>query len=226
MSTIPENPEKAASDDTVSPHQKSCCCHGTSASIARHHEEKAEACCRNTGKKECGCASSEIRKLQPEGSYPIKNAYSHGVVIPLAGADLLFTAGQIALDDKRNVVGINDVRKQTETIFENIKKILSSAGMGFEDVVKAQIFLTRAEDISAVKEIRNRYFEAIKPVSTMVVVSKLAHADCLVEIEVAAAHIHKKECPFSAIGNFFKKLFGCGKDNSCCCKDKKTEDRK
>ncbi|GEM_PF-721042 len=188
-------------------------------------EENKKNCCSREG---CGCPLG-VRTLQPEGSPPTKQAYSHGVLVPLPGADLLFTAGQIAKDAEGHIVGANDIVKQTETVFENIRKILSSAGMEFGDVIKAQIFLTREEDVPVVQGIRNKYFGANKPVSTMLVISQLVHPEYWVEIEVVAVRAHKKEC---RIGHFFKRLFGCKKESCChshtdgkaaagqCCKDK------
>ena len=196
---------------------------------------------KDTGAKpECNRLTG-IRKLMPAGAPAVRNAYSHGIVIPLPGAELLFTTGQIASDAENNLVGGDDAGKQTEAVFENLKKILAEAGMGLENVVKAQIFLTHEEDLPVVKEVRNKYFAEIKPVSTMLVVSKLARAECRVEIEVTAIRqnnismtdtnnsptTNAKPKLACAVKKFFMKLFGCNPDKSgqgkeSCCK---TEDK-
>src|SRR3989344_1509808 len=110
---------------------------------------------------------SEIRKLQPKGSPTPMGAYSHGVLVPLPGADMLFVTGQIALDAQGTVIAPNDPKKQSEVVFENIGRILEEAGLSFSDVVKAQVFLTNIKDFPVVSEVRNRFFAESKPVSTL-----------------------------------------------------------
>src|SRR4051812_38732362 len=114
----------------------------------------------------------EIRKLQPKGSRTPVGAYSHGILVLLPGADMLFVTGQIAVDSQGNVVGANDPKKQAEVVFENIGGILAEAGLSFKNVVKAQVFLTNIKDFPVVSEVRNKYFAESKPVSTLVEVSK------------------------------------------------------
>ena len=64
-----------------------------------------------------------------------------------------------------------------------------AAGLGFRDVVKAQIFLTNLKDFALVSEIRNRYFAESRPASTLLEVSKLAREGCCLEIEVIAIRL-------------------------------------
>jgi reactive intermediate/imine deaminase len=132
---------------------------------------------------------SFIQKLTPKGTHPPMGAYSHAVLVPLAGADMLFVTGQIAVDEHDNVVAPNDASKQTESVFESIGKILAEGGFSFRDVVKAQIFLTNIKDFSALSPIRNKYFADSRPVSTLVEVSKLVREGCCVEIEVIAMRL-------------------------------------
>ena len=132
----------------------------------------------------------EIRKLQPKGSPMPMGAYSHGVLVPLPGADILFVTGQMALDSQGNVVAANDPKKQAEVVFENIGKVLAEASLDFSNVVKAQVFLTNINDVSAVSEIRNRYFAESKPAGTWLEVSKLVRDGCCVEVEVVAVRLH------------------------------------
>lgn len=134
----------------------------------------------------------EILHLQPKETPVPKNAFSPGVLVPLPGADLLFVTGQIAVDTQGTVVAPNDAKKQAEAVFQNIRKVLDAAGLGFGDVVKAQIFLTNIKDFAVVSEVRNRYFAESKPASTMLEVSKLVREGCCVEIEVMAIRLRKE----------------------------------
>jgi len=131
----------------------------------------------------------EILRLQPKDSPIPKNAYSPGVLIPLPGAELLFVTGQIAVDAEGNVIAPNDPQKQAEAVFENVRKVLDAAGLGFGDVVKSQIFLTNIKDFAVVSAVRNKYFAESKPASTLLEVSKLVREGCCVEIEVMAIRL-------------------------------------
>lgn len=117
-------------------------------------------------------------------------AYSHGIKVPLPGADLIFLTGQKAMDSHGNVVAPGDPKKQTEYVFQSIRRILAEAGANIDDVVKAQIFVTDMNDFPIISKIRNRYFENVKPVSTMVEVNCLSKEGCCVEIAVTAVKFH------------------------------------
>jgi enamine deaminase RidA (YjgF/YER057c/UK114 family) len=56
--------------------------------------------------------------------------------------DLLFVSGIVAVDGDGRLVGGDDVVAQTRQVFENMRAVLAAGGCGFEDVVKATIFLT------------------------------------------------------------------------------------
>lgn len=122
----------------------------------------------------------------PSGSAEIMGAYSHGLKVDLGNnKEMIFVTGQIAQDSEGNVV-CDDIKGQTEYVFESIQKILAEVGSSLDDVVKAQIFLTDMNDFSLVSPIRNKYFEKSKPVSTLVEVSSLVKKGCKIEIEVIA----------------------------------------
>ena len=60
--------------------------------------------------------------------------YSHGILVSFS--NILFTAGQVAMDDQGNVIGKEDIKIQTEYIMENMKNILIEAEMDFNNVIK------------------------------------------------------------------------------------------
>ena len=79
-----------------------------------------------------------------------------------------------------------DVTAQTEYIFGLIGEILTAAGMTYDDVVRAQTYLTDIADFPKFSAVRDRYFGASKPASTLLEVKGLAHDGCCVEVEVTA----------------------------------------
>ena len=105
----------------------------------------------------------------------------------MASGQMLFVAGQIAIDPRAgNVVYTDDVTKQTERVMTNLEAILTEAGATFENVVKTTVFLKDMGDFAAVNAVYAKYFdEATAPARACVEVSRLPK-DVLVEIECIA----------------------------------------
>jgi 2-iminobutanoate/2-iminopropanoate deaminase len=98
----------------------------------------------------------------------------------------VYVSGVIAVDREGRLVGGDDVVAQTRQVFENMRAVLSSAGCGFEDVVKVTIFLTDIDDRPLINPLRQEVFGATRPASTLVEVSRLAVDGAKVEIECVA----------------------------------------
>ena len=109
--------------------------------------------------------------------------YSHVVVV--AGQRMIFVAGQLARDAQGNVVGKGDMRAQLRQVGENITAALAAAGATVNDIVKTTTYVTDIDEFFRHVDVRMEYFGAL-PTSTTVEVRRLAHPDCLVEIEVLA----------------------------------------
>jgi 2-iminobutanoate/2-iminopropanoate deaminase len=103
----------------------------------------------------------------------------------IQAGNLLFCSGQIPLDPVSGEIVAGDVRRQTEQVMENISAVLSSAGTGFNDVVKATVFLAEMSDFGIVNEVYGLYFSSHKPARSTVAVKELPRG-VRVEIEVIA----------------------------------------
>jgi 2-iminobutanoate/2-iminopropanoate deaminase len=134
------------------------------------------------------------RRMRELVSMPI-GPYSHAIKATIqAGASLLFIAGQIALDQKGNIIGKGDIVKQYETILEQIKAIVEDAGGTVDNIVKLVHYV--AVDVSSesylkelypkISEVRKKMFKKTFPASTMVGVSSLMHKDALIEVDAMA----------------------------------------
>jgi 2-iminobutanoate/2-iminopropanoate deaminase len=111
-------------------------------------------------------------------------AYSHGVETP-PGARWLHVSGQVAVaPDGGTPEGIE---AQVDLAFRNLGAVLASAGMAPGDLVKVNVYLTRPEDIPALRAARDRFQGDARPASTLVVVQALARPEWRVEIEAVAA---------------------------------------
>jgi len=107
--------------------------------------------------------------------------YSQGVV----AGNLLFTAGQIALDPATGQIVQGDVTVQTERVIRNLTAVLESAGASWADVVKTTVYLQDMADFPRVNEVYGRMIGDARPARSTVQVSGLPRG-VLVEIDAVA----------------------------------------
>ena len=110
--------------------------------------------------------------------------FAHGVEVT-PGARTVYVSGQVGVDQQgRTVDGGFDA--QCRQAIANVEAVLGSADMTLGDVIKANIYLTRREDIARLRDMRAKHL-AVAPAVTMLLVDGLHDANWLVEIEVIAA---------------------------------------
>jgi 2-iminobutanoate/2-iminopropanoate deaminase len=107
--------------------------------------------------------------------------YSQGVRV----GNLVFTAGQIALDPETGRLVEGNIATQTERVMENLKAILEAAGSSLDRVVKTTCFLTDLDQFSDFNAVYARYFTGNPPARSTVQVARLP-AGALVEVECVA----------------------------------------
>lgn len=96
----------------------------------------------------------------------------------------VFVAGTTAADGNGNVSG--DAYEQTQKILITIHKALEAVGASLADVVRTRMFVKNIEDWEAIGRAHGEVFRDIRPVATMVEVSRLIAPEMLVEIEADA----------------------------------------
>ena len=72
--------------------------------------------------------------------------------------NMLFTSGQIAIDPKSGELIVDDIKSETHMVMQNMKSVLVEAGMTFENVLKASIFLTDMNNFSEINDVYASYF--------------------------------------------------------------------
>ena len=104
-------------------------------------------------------------------------------------------SAQLPIDPKTGRLITGGVKEQAQQCLKNIKAILNSIDVPFDDIVKINIFLKNLSDIEAVDEVYATFFPdsaiaravAYVPARTIVAVSDLSmHA--LVQIEAVVSH--------------------------------------
>ena len=113
-------------------------------------------------------------------------SYSHGVKVDVGDSHMIFVTGQLAMDAAGVPLAPDSIEKQTEIVFEHIKRILEEAQASIEDIVKVIIYVKNMDDFPKVSSVRNRYLATCKPASTFIEVSRFAKDGCDVEIEAIA----------------------------------------
>jgi len=112
------------------------------------------------------------------------SAYAQGLCVEGA-TRWLAVSGQVGALPDGTLAG--DSAEQMQTCWDRIFAVLEDAGMTKKNIVKITVFLTRPEDISLYREIRDVNLAGHVAASTLLIVSGLAHPDWLVEIEATAA---------------------------------------
>jgi enamine deaminase RidA (YjgF/YER057c/UK114 family) len=101
------------------------------------------------------------------------------------GQRLILTSGQLAVALDETVP--ESVTAQTELIFANLAAILAEGGMGLEDIVRINAFVTDRAYMRDYMAVRDRLVASPPPASTLVIVSGFTRPEFKVEIEVTAA---------------------------------------
>ena len=88
--------------------------------------------------------------------------------------NMLFTSGQIAIDPKTGILNTENIKLETNVVMENLKAVLLEAGMTFENVLKASIFISDMKNFTAINDVYASYFnEATAPARETVEVANL-----------------------------------------------------
>jgi reactive intermediate/imine deaminase len=115
--------------------------------------------------------------FHPRPEYP----YSPGT----RGGRLVYTAGQVAWNERAELVGLGDPRAQTRQVLANVESILREGGATLADVLKCNVYLADIRYFPVMNEVFAEVF-AVDPPARTTVQAALAEPEMLVEIEAIA----------------------------------------
>ena len=107
--------------------------------------------------------------------------YSQAII----AGDFLFASGQIPLDPATGQLVDGGIVEQTQRVFKNLAAILAAAGIGFDKVVKTNVYLSDMADFAAMNEIYATYFPSPAPARATIQAARLPR-DVKVEIDFVA----------------------------------------
>lgn len=138
-----------------------------------------------------------MRKLVSSGSpYEPKVGISRAV---RAGA-IVTVAGTAPLGPDGRTVGQGDPEAQARRCLEVITAALEATGASLRHVVRTRILLTRIDDWEQVARVHGEVFGDIRPVTTVMQVTRFIDPEWLIEIE-ADAVVHDDGPPHDAHGS-------------------------
>ncbi len=139
----------------------------------------------------CQQDTSIVKLVNPK-TVSTPHGFTQAAIIDLGNSKMVIMSGQVALDPKGQLGGLNDFSKQADQVFLNSKSIVESAGGTMDNIVHLGFYVPDLSNLQALRAIRDKYINTkIPPTSTLVQVSRLFRDDVLLEIE-ATAVIPKK----------------------------------
>jgi enamine deaminase RidA (YjgF/YER057c/UK114 family) len=131
-----------------------------------------------------------VKYNNPSGLAKPLGAYSH--IARARASELLFIAGQLAVNEAGELVGKGDFAAQMSQVFDNLGHALETEGLGFANVTKFTTYLVHSQDIEAFMTVRKELFTRIYPggqypPNTLLMVDRLVGEQFLIEIEAIAA---------------------------------------
>ena len=124
---------------------------------------------------------SKLQIVTTESAPKAIGPYSQAVVV----GEMIYTAGQIALDPATMEVVGGGIKEQTTRVLANLRAVLEAAGSDLSKVVKTTVFLQDMADFPAMNEIYGQTFGDHKPARSTVAAAGLPRG-VRVEIEVVA----------------------------------------
>jgi 2-iminobutanoate/2-iminopropanoate deaminase len=103
----------------------------------------------------------------------------------LAG-ETLYITGVTAHDQTGALQGHGDVGEQSRVIFENLGRVLASAGGGPGDVAKVTVYMVDVKERAKMNAARRDFFGEHRPASTLLQVSGLVEPEVLIEVDAIA----------------------------------------
>lgn len=114
-------------------------------------------------------AAPPLRVVTTDGAPKASGPYSQAIV----EGGFLFAAGQISRDPKTGAVLPGPIEPAVERVFDSLEAVLKAEGLGWADVVKTTVYMTKGEDFAAMNAVYAKRMGDGRPARTTVFVAGL-----------------------------------------------------
>ena len=126
--------------------------------------------------------------INPAALFPSQQ-YGFSQIVVAQGSRTIYFSGQVAWDEKQNIIGDNDLEAQVWQSLRNVETAVTSAGGTLADIVALRIYIVhewmdKTEPVSA--GLKTFFPGDQPPAATWIGVPSLARPEFLIEIEGTA----------------------------------------
>ncbi|MFJ6927851.1 RidA family protein [Streptomyces nigra] len=125
--------------------------------------------------------SESVRRVQSGSPWE----ESFGFARAVAAGDRVLVGGTTAFRGP-TLYGEGDPYEQAKVAFTGALEAITAFGLGPESVVRTRMYLSHMRDIDEVGRAHKEIFDAVRPVSTLLVVEGFVDPRILVEVELEA----------------------------------------
>ena len=117
---------------------------------------------------------NKIAITSPELTPPV-GPFSQAVKVD----GFIYFSGQVGQDPTTGRLVTGGISAEAERVFQNLSAVLKAAGKGFEDVVRAGVYLTNISDYVVFNGIYAKHFDPPFPARTAIGVAALPFGACV-----------------------------------------------
>lgn len=128
----------------------------------------------------------QVQHINPDGLS--RNPAFTNVITVTGPVRTIYIGGQDALDASGSIVGKDDLKLQTEQVFNNLLGGLKAGDAELEHIIKWNIYVVQGQQIQSAFEVFQRVWgrRPNPPAITVMFVPALANPDFLVEMDAIA----------------------------------------
>jgi 2-iminobutanoate/2-iminopropanoate deaminase len=130
----------------------------------------------------CATAQSPHKALSSSEAPAAIGPYSQAVQV----GDVVYLAGQIGINPASGVLVEGGIKAQTKQALDNLGAVLKEAGMDYDNVVRATVFLSDVNNFQTMNGVYGEYFKSDHPPSRSTVEVGGVPRGALVEIDFIA----------------------------------------